>query len=217
MRIEMGEFVKILLSLSFSGTFLFLIVFLVVQMYRNRLSRRWQYYIWLLVVFRFLIPFTFPHTVTGYLFRGVEQAVADAAKNAEQEAVLESAADMPDDVPKNAAGGEDVAAGIADDPQEKVDGQGAASGTGTASDVVTVSFQRGNGDRRMSVFSLCVFRPRNAESAGGSGRTAGDTKSDRTVSESVDRFSDHDRLSPAENRHTGQKDDGWGTVLHFCA
>lgn len=157
MRIEMGEFVKILLSLSFSGTFLFLIVFLVVQMYRNRLSRRWQYYIWLLVVFRFLIPFTFPHTVTGYLFRGVEQAVADAAKNAEQEAVLESAADMPDDVPKNAAGGEDVAAGIADDPQEKVDGQGAASGTGTASDVVTVSFQRGNGDRRMSVFSLCVF------------------------------------------------------------
>lgn len=157
MRIEMGEFVKILLSLSFSGTFLFLIVFLVVQMYRNRLSRRWQYYIWLLVVFRFLIPFTFPHTVTGYLFRGVEQAVADAAKKAEQEAVLESAADMSDDVPESTAGGADAAAGITDDPQEKVDGQGTASGTGTASDVVTVSFQEENGDRRMSVFTLCVF------------------------------------------------------------
>ena len=43
MMTEMEEFLKILLSLSFSGTFLFLIVFLVVQMYRNRLSRRWQY------------------------------------------------------------------------------------------------------------------------------------------------------------------------------
>lgn len=153
----MGEFVKILLSLSFSGTFLFLIVFLVVQMYRNRLSRRWQYYIWLLVVFRFLIPFTFPHTVTGYLFRGVEQAVTDAAEKTEQEAVLESAADMPDDVPESTAGGADAAAGITDGPQEKVDGQRAASGTSTASDVVTVSFQGRNDDRGMSVFSLCVF------------------------------------------------------------
>lgn len=153
----MGEFVKILLSLSFSGAFLFLIVFLVVQIYRNRLSRRWQYYIWLLVVFRFLIPFTFPHTVTGYLFRGVEQAMADAAENAEREAVLESAAEVPDDVPESAAGGADAAAGITDDLQEKVDGQGTASGTGTASDMVTVSFQEENGDRRMSVFILCVF------------------------------------------------------------
>lgn len=153
----MGEFVKILLSLSFSGTFLFLIVFLVVQMYRNRLSRRCQYYIWLLVVFRFLIPFTFPHTVTGYLFRGVEQAVTDAAEKTEQEAVLESAADMPDDVPESTAGGADAAAGITDGPQKKVDGQRAASGTSTASDVVTVSFQGRNDDRGMSVFSLCVF------------------------------------------------------------
>lgn len=153
----MGEFVKILLSLSFSGTFLFLIVFLVVQMYRNRLSRRWQYYIWLLVVFRFLIPFTFPHTVTGYLFRGVEQAVTDAAEKTEQEAVLESAADMSDDVPESTAGGADAAAGITDGPQKKVDGQRAASGTSTASDVVTVSFQGRNDDRGMSVFSLCVF------------------------------------------------------------
>lgn len=66
---------KILLSLSFSGALLFLIVFLVVRLCRNRLSRRWQYYIWLLVVLRFLIPVTFTHTLTGNLFRGIEQAV----------------------------------------------------------------------------------------------------------------------------------------------
>ena len=70
------EFMKMLLSLSFSGTCLFLLVMMIVRLARNRLSRRWQYYIWLLVVLRFLVPVTFPNTVTGQLFQNVEQAVA---------------------------------------------------------------------------------------------------------------------------------------------
>ena len=159
MMTEMEEFLKILLSLSFSGTFLFLIVFLVVQMYRNRLSRRWQYYIWLLVVFRFLIPLTFPHTVTGYLFQGVEQAVegrnagnaADAAENAVRKDIQESAVDeMEDD-------SADAAAGMADDSKENVGGQETAPAEGTASDALTVSFQEAADSRRMPAFSFWVF------------------------------------------------------------
>lgn len=76
---------KILLSLSFSGALLFLIVFLVVRSCRNRLSRRWQYYIWLLVVLRFLVPVTSTHTLTGYLFRGMEQAVEERYSAVEAE------------------------------------------------------------------------------------------------------------------------------------
>lgn len=156
MMIEMEEFLKILLSLSFSGTFLFLIVFLVVQMYRNRLSRRWQYYIWLLVVFRFLIPLTFPHTVTGYLFQGVEQAVAgrnaaDAAENAVRKDIQESAVDEMEDASA------DAAAGIADDSKENVGGQGTAPVADTASDVLTVSFQEAADSRHMPAFSFWVF------------------------------------------------------------
>ena len=138
----MREFLKILLSLSVSGTFLFLIVFLIVQMYRNRLSRCWQYYIWILVVLRFLIPLTFTHTVTGFLFRGVEQVVAerrraDVAESAED--VPESAAVGTDDVPGNFAGGtEDSSADI-------------------SSDAVTVSFQEETGDRQMPALSFWVF------------------------------------------------------------
>ncbi|MDE7276205.1 MAG: M56 family metallopeptidase, partial [Lachnospiraceae bacterium] len=156
MMTEMEEFLKILLSLSFSGTFLFLIVFLVVQMYRNRLSRRWQYYIWLLVVFRFLIPLTFPHTVTGYLFQGVEQAVAgrnaaDAVENAVRKDIQESAVDEMEDASA------DAAAGIADDSKENVGGQGTAPVADTASDVLTVSFQEAADSRHMPAFSFWVF------------------------------------------------------------
>lgn len=81
----MGEAVKTLLSLSFSGAILFLIVFSVVRFGRSRLSRRWQYYIWLLVVLRFLVPFTFTHTLTGYLFRGAEMMAEQSAQTERKE------------------------------------------------------------------------------------------------------------------------------------
>lgn len=50
----MSEFIKILLSLSLSGTLLMLLVLLPKPLYRERFSRRWQYYIWLVVALRFL-------------------------------------------------------------------------------------------------------------------------------------------------------------------
>ena len=45
----MTEFIKILLSLSLSGTLLMLLVLLPKPLYRERFSRRWQYYIWVVV------------------------------------------------------------------------------------------------------------------------------------------------------------------------
>ena len=54
----MNEFMKILLSLSVSGTLLLLLILGLKQIYKNTFSRRWQYYIWVIVVLRFVIPFT---------------------------------------------------------------------------------------------------------------------------------------------------------------
>ena len=54
----MNEFMKILLSLSVSGTLLLLPILGLKQIYKNTFSRRWQYYIWVIVVLRFVIPFT---------------------------------------------------------------------------------------------------------------------------------------------------------------
>lgn len=59
---------KIFLSLSFSGTLLIIILFLFKPLYKNKLSKRWQYYIWLIVIARLLLPFTFENTVVGNIF-----------------------------------------------------------------------------------------------------------------------------------------------------
>lgn len=72
---EWNESMKILLSLSLSGTLLFFLVFFVQGLGRNRLSRRWQYYIWLLVVLRFLVPFSAGGSLVGTLFHNVEERV----------------------------------------------------------------------------------------------------------------------------------------------
>lgn len=61
------ETMKILLSLSFSGTLLLLLVLLLKPLYRNKFSKRWQYYIYLIVALRFLLPFTPKVSLTGYL------------------------------------------------------------------------------------------------------------------------------------------------------
>ncbi len=54
----MNEFVKILLSLSVSGALLLLLILGLKPLYKNRFSKRWQYYIWIVVALRFLLPFT---------------------------------------------------------------------------------------------------------------------------------------------------------------
>ena len=71
----MLELFKTFLSLSLSGTILIMILFVCRPLYRNRLSKRWQYYIWLLVIVRLLLPITPETSLIGNLFRQAEQLV----------------------------------------------------------------------------------------------------------------------------------------------
>lgn len=64
----MNEFMKILLSLSVSGTLLLLLILGLKPLYKTRFSKRWQYYIWIIVALRFLLPFTPDTTIVGSLF-----------------------------------------------------------------------------------------------------------------------------------------------------
>lgn len=79
----MNEFVKILISLSFSGTLLLLIVFLLKQFYKRKFSKCWQYYIWLAVALRFLLPFTPETTVTGRLFAAADIIISESGASHE--------------------------------------------------------------------------------------------------------------------------------------
>ena len=64
----MSEFIKILLSLSVSGALLLLLLLGLKPLYKNKFSKRWQYYIWIVVALRFLLPFTPDTTIIGSLF-----------------------------------------------------------------------------------------------------------------------------------------------------
>jgi beta-lactamase regulating signal transducer with metallopeptidase domain len=64
----MNDFIKTLLSLSVSGSVLFLLLWGFKPLYKNQFSRRWQYYIWLVAALRFVLPFTPNTTIIGSLF-----------------------------------------------------------------------------------------------------------------------------------------------------
>ncbi len=71
----MIELLKILLSLSLSGSLIILVLLLCKPLYKNKLSRQWQYYIWLIVVARLLLAFTPEVSLVGSIFQGVEQTI----------------------------------------------------------------------------------------------------------------------------------------------
>lgn len=71
----MSEFIKALLSLSLSGTLLILLLLLFRPLYGSRLSKRWQYYIWLIVIARLLLPVTAPANLMNGLFHYMEQTI----------------------------------------------------------------------------------------------------------------------------------------------
>ena len=70
----MNEFIKILLSLSVSGALLLLLILGLKPLYKNRFSKRWQYYVWIVVALRFLLPFTPDTTIVGSLFEKFDTA-----------------------------------------------------------------------------------------------------------------------------------------------
>lgn len=78
----MNELLKIVLSLSLSGTLLFLIILVLKPLYKNKLSKRWQYYIWLIVIVRMLLPFTSGTTLVGSVFEYLGSANAKTIQTA---------------------------------------------------------------------------------------------------------------------------------------
>ena len=69
----MSEIMKLILSLSLSGTALIILLLLFRPLYRSRLSKKWQYYIWLIVIWRLLLPITPQTSLTGNLILTAEQ------------------------------------------------------------------------------------------------------------------------------------------------
>ncbi|MCM1047134.1 MAG: M56 family metallopeptidase [Clostridiales bacterium] len=71
----MNEMLKVVLSLSVSGTLLIMLLLLLRSLFKERLSKRWQYYIWLVVVARLLLPFAAETNLMNMIFQGFDRAV----------------------------------------------------------------------------------------------------------------------------------------------
>lgn len=64
----MSALLKTVLSLSLSGSVLILVLLLLKPVLRDRVSKRWQYYIWLVVIARLLLPLASPVNLAGLIF-----------------------------------------------------------------------------------------------------------------------------------------------------
>lgn len=90
----MIEFVITLLSLSFSGTVLILLLFLLKLLIKHKFSKSWQYYIWLAAALRFLLPFTPETTLSGSIFGAVQDIVTeDSGRSPSGDGVWSSSGD----------------------------------------------------------------------------------------------------------------------------
>ena len=53
----MNTFLEVFMSMSLSGALLILVLLAGKRFWQDKLSRQWQYYIWIIVIWRLLVPF----------------------------------------------------------------------------------------------------------------------------------------------------------------
>ncbi|MEG6522563.1 M56 family metallopeptidase [Desulfotomaculum sp. 1211_IL3151] len=80
----MNDFFKLVLSLSLSGSVIAFILFAMRPLTKKYLSKTWQYYIWLIVILRMLIPFSPDISMVGNLFDKIESVNRDKIALTEQ-------------------------------------------------------------------------------------------------------------------------------------
>ena len=70
----MREVLKTAASLSLSGSLVILALLPLRLLLQGRVSRRWQYYVWLIAVFRLLLPLSPGNSPVGSLFQEIGRA-----------------------------------------------------------------------------------------------------------------------------------------------
>jgi len=83
----MNETVKLLLSLSLSGSILAMLIFTLKPFTKHKLSKSIQYYIWIVVLLRLILPFSFETSIMNELFYGNQTPVVETSKSKVQPVV----------------------------------------------------------------------------------------------------------------------------------
>lgn len=87
----MNEIIKLVLSLSLSGSILAIVIFVLKPFIKEKLSKSIQYYVWIVILLRLILPFSFETSVANKIFnnktqvvsanQGTVQSVGDTRKN----------------------------------------------------------------------------------------------------------------------------------------
>ena len=86
---------KLFLSMSFSGALLILALLLGKPFLKDKISWQWQYYIWLVVILRLLIPFGPETNLMGRTYQAVDQDIARSAPFSRQQTLFLDPKDAP--------------------------------------------------------------------------------------------------------------------------
>lgn len=70
----MNDITRLILSLSLSASILAIIIFVIKPFIRYKISKTIQYYIWIVVLLRLVIPFTFEESIMNNVFYGPQTA-----------------------------------------------------------------------------------------------------------------------------------------------
>ena len=91
----MNTVLKIFLSMSFSGGLLILTLLLGKRFLKNKISRQWQYYIWLIVILRLLLPFGPEVSLLGKTYQAIDQTITQAAPLPSQQHAISTPGNIP--------------------------------------------------------------------------------------------------------------------------
>ena len=89
----MNAVLKIFLSMSVSGGLLILALLFGKRFLKDKISRQWQYYIWLVVILRLLLPFGPEVNLLGKTYQAVDQAITQVASLSSQQPALNTSGD----------------------------------------------------------------------------------------------------------------------------
>ena len=91
----MNAVLKIFLSMSFSGSLLILALLFIFRLLKDKLSRQWQYYIWLVVLLRLLLPLGPEVNLLGKTYQAVDRIISQAASLPQKQAPANTSGDVP--------------------------------------------------------------------------------------------------------------------------
>lgn len=81
----MNTVLKLFLSMSFSGALLILILLIGKQILKDKISRQWQYYIWLIVILRLLLPFGAQINLLGKTYQTIDRTITQTSPDDSQD------------------------------------------------------------------------------------------------------------------------------------